>query len=79
MFGLPIPGFNFEGRTKIGTRIGSLLSIAMLTTTFCIAVVKFVHMYGKHNPDIARFDQFGVFLSANDSLKIPKENFYIAF
>ena len=48
----PIPGFNIEGRTTVGTLIGSLLSISLVIVMTLYGEIKFDILVNRLNPTI---------------------------
>ena len=52
LFKEPIPGFNIEGRTSVGTLLGSLLSICIIIVMLDYGEIKFEILVNKVNPTI---------------------------
>jgi hypothetical protein len=52
-FGEPIPSFNIEGSSHVGSSIGFIFSIIMWITIFCYATLKGFHLLSKHNPQVS--------------------------
>ena len=49
-FGEPIPNFNIEGATKLGSSIGLLFSIAMWLIIIGYASLKGIYLFSRYNP-----------------------------
>jgi hypothetical protein len=50
IFASPIPNFNIENQTHIGSSLGVLASFILVTSVLAYSVVKFIHLMEKHNP-----------------------------
>lgn len=50
MFDTPIPGFNINGKGKLRTAAGGLISFVILYVSLMFASLKFMHLLQKHNP-----------------------------
>jgi hypothetical protein len=49
-FGEPIPTFNIEGTTHVGSSIGLMFTIIMWGTMIGYATLKGFHLFSKRNP-----------------------------
>ena len=61
MYSSKVPGFNFEGREKIGSPIGCSVSTLVLILTFSFSTLKFTHMVTNRHPKISNGLEHGVF------------------
>ena len=69
-FGEPVPGFNIKGQDSVKTRIGGVLTLIISATVLLYAVVKFTHLYTKHNP---LFSSYLVDIDEKETLNLSEE------
>ena len=50
LFGEPVPAFNFDSQSHIGTPFGLILTVLMLLTVLTFATQKFIHLVTFNNP-----------------------------
>ena len=55
-FGAPVPSHNLRGETKLNTRLGGCLTLAVLAVTLAFGLFKLEHMLRKKNPSIVKND-----------------------
>ena len=79
LYAKDIPGFNFEGRKKIGSLVGGFLSAIVFFLVLGISTIKFSHLMTNTNPRIANSLEHGVFLTNKTALELQSNNFSIAF
>jgi hypothetical protein len=59
LYAIDVPMFNFEGRSKIGTSVGTFFSIVLRILVLGLALVKFIRLVTRSNPDIATSELHG--------------------
>ena len=78
MFGVPIPGFNVEGKTKFGTSTGFVLSIAMTCLVLFFTLKKLQYLVNHENPSLALVEVKNAY-SREDSIDLSGHHFGLAF
>ena len=73
-----VPSFNFKGDQSIRTSFGACCSIAISVIVLYYALLKFLHLYERHNPNIATFPVETRFKPDNP-LNLNEINFRAAF
>ena len=53
LYSQPVPGFNFEGRGKIGSCTGTLSSALVLSLLVFVSAIKFSHMMTGNSTNIS--------------------------
>lgn len=78
LFGAPIPGFNIKGKTEARTYSGGLLSLLISTVVLMFAVIKFLQLIDRYNPNISQVLQKSYY-TENDLYNTRENNFRLAF
>ena len=76
VFGSPLPQFNIRGQEKVHTRIGGVCTLLITSVVLLFAMVKFVHLYTKHNPTMSAYYKDS---DASKKINLNKLNMRIAF
>ena len=78
LFPAPIPQFNSRGKKAVKTYFGGLISLIMIYLFFLFAVVKFLHLVTRHNPQIVEYDETNAFDAADEYSPGENNSFMIA-
>ena len=57
-YGGSLPGFNIDGRTKLGTCIGMFATLLLYTVVIGFSIVSLVKLIGRENPLITKSVDF---------------------
>jgi hypothetical protein len=79
MFGAEPPHFNVEGRQKITTLVGLILTITAMTTILSYGMHKLLHLKQGKYTIIVNEETYDVHLTPEDSIHLSEFNFMIAF
>ena len=75
-FGSGVPQFNLKGKESIKTRIGGLISFAIMYTVFIFALLKLKHLREYKSPSITSYKQS---IEKDYRLATDREEFQMAF
>lgn len=78
MFGMRLPQFNLKGNTLIHTRTGGVITFFLLVLILSYALIKFIHLLSKNNPQIQQFLDEELF-DYTEVLNLNEIGFRIAF
>lgn len=78
MFAEPMPSFNLEGKQKVRTYPGGLLSLFIFYLTFMFSVIKLSHLLSRHNPIVNTYLERDVF-DETFEFDIQREDLMVAF
>ena len=76
LFGEQVPGFNLNGKTKIQTFGGAMISMIIFALTLTFSLLKFDHLINRKNPSIIMTKDA---LDESTKLKIENNNHMMAF
>ena len=79
LFATPVYGFNIAGNEKIGSFVGCIGTILVLTTTLLYGTIKMGHLIRGKNPAVAYFEEFNMFETENETIDVSKTNLSLAF
>ena len=79
LYATQLPKFNFEGRKKIGSPVGIILSGIVFTLVFTVSLIKFTDMVSNRNPNISEMQEYNVFMNNETAMEVANKNFTIAF
>ena len=73
-----LPGFNLDGREKVSSVFGGILTIAMLIVMLLYAGIKLIMLVNRENPTVSTFKEEFV-LSSEDKLNLKNANMRFAW
>jgi len=79
LYASKVKGFNFEGREKIGSKLGCFFSALVLLSTLTVTIIKFMDLVSNDNPTVTNAHEYDRFNDTNSALTVNTSTFAFAF
>ena len=78
LFGQHVPAFNIKGKEVVQTNSGAACSMILVAVVVLYALVKFIHLESKHNPNVTTNVEDWQF-NVDDPINLNQIGFRMAF
>ena len=79
LYASKVRGFNFEGREKIGSKLGCLCSALVILCTMTVSMIKFMDLVTNKNPKVTNALQYEKFYENRTAMTVNASTFGFAF
>jgi len=79
LYASKVRGFNFEGREKIGSKLGCLCSALVILCTMTVSMIKFMDLVTNKNPKVTNALQYEKFDENRTAMTVNASTFGFAF